>query len=54
LSAALAINEILAPLNASGHLDAHAWSVLAVGVAAGSVAAFYAIWGLLRILENFS
>ncbi len=36
------------------HLDAHAWSVLAVGVITGSVAAFFAIWGLLRILENFS
>jgi undecaprenyl-diphosphatase len=36
------------------HLDAHGWSVLAVGLATGSVAAFFAIWGLLRILENFS
>lgn len=36
------------------HLDAHGWSVLAVGLATGSIAAFIAIWGLLRILENFS
>ena len=36
------------------HLDAHGWSVLAVGLATGSVAAFFAIWGLLRILEQFS
>jgi undecaprenyl-diphosphatase len=36
------------------HLDAHGWSVLAVGLATGSVAAFFAIWGLLRILEKFS
>jgi undecaprenyl-diphosphatase len=28
--------------------------VLAVGLATGSVAAFFAIWGLLRILEQFS
>ncbi|MBS0251578.1 MAG: undecaprenyl-diphosphate phosphatase, partial [Proteobacteria bacterium] len=36
------------------HLDAHAWSVLSVGLLSGSIAAFFAIWGLLRILENFS
>ncbi len=36
------------------HLDAHAWSVLAVGLITGSIAAFVAIWGLLRILEKFS
>ena len=36
------------------HLDVHGWSVLAVGLATGSVAAFFAIWGLLRILEQFS
>ena len=36
------------------HLDAHGWSVLAVGPATGSVAAFFAIWGLLRILKQFS
>lgn len=36
------------------HLDAYAWSVLAVGLITGSCAAFVAIWGLLRILETFS
>ncbi|MBS0232355.1 MAG: undecaprenyl-diphosphate phosphatase [Proteobacteria bacterium] len=36
------------------HFDAHAWSVLAVGLLSGTIAAFFAIWGLLRILENFS
>ena len=36
------------------HLDTHGWSVLAVGLAVASVSAFFAIWGLMRILENFS
>jgi undecaprenyl-diphosphatase len=36
------------------HLDAHGWSVLAVGLVVASVSAFVAIWGLLRILERFS
>ncbi|GAC1334530.1 MAG: undecaprenyl-diphosphate phosphatase [Beijerinckiaceae bacterium] len=36
------------------HLDAHGWSVLAVGLVVASISAFVAIWGLLRILENFS
>ncbi len=36
------------------HIDAHAWSVLAVGLGVASVAAFFAIWGLLRYLERFS
>ena len=36
------------------HLDAHAWSVLAVGLAVASVSAFVAIWGLMRVLERFS
>ena len=35
-------------------LDAHAWSVLAVGLIVGSIAAFVAIWALLSILERFS
>jgi undecaprenyl-diphosphatase len=35
-------------------LDAHGWSVLAVGLAVASISAFGAIWGLLRILERFS
>ena len=36
------------------HLDWHAWSVLLVGIGVASVSAFFAIWGLMRILENFS
>ncbi len=36
------------------HLDAYGWSVLLVGLVVASVSAFFAIWGLMRILENFS
>jgi undecaprenyl-diphosphatase len=36
------------------HLDWHAWSILIVGIGVASVSAFFAIWGLMRILENFS
>ena len=36
------------------HLDAHGWSILAVGLAMGSLSAFVAIWTLLRVLERFS
>jgi undecaprenyl-diphosphatase len=36
------------------HLDGHGWAVLIVGLAVASLSAFVAIWGLLRILENFS
>ena len=36
------------------HIDAHAWLVLLVGIVVASVSAFFAIWGLMRILENFS
>ena len=36
------------------HLDAHGWSVLAVGLIVASISAFFAIWGLMRILEKFS
>lgn len=36
------------------HLDAHGWSVLAVGLVVASVSAFFAIWGLMRVLERFS
>ncbi len=36
------------------HLDAHAWSILIVGVAVASVSAFLAIWTLMRTLERFS
>ncbi len=35
-------------------LDAHSWSVLAVGLVVASISAFVAIWGLLRYLERFS
>ena len=36
------------------HLDAHGWSILAVGLVVASVSAFAAIWGLMRVLERFS
>ncbi len=36
------------------HLDYHAWSILAVGLFVSSVSAFFAIWGLMRVLERFS
>lgn len=36
------------------HLDGHGWSILLVGLAVGSISAFAAIWGLMRILERFS
>ena len=36
------------------HLDAHGWSVLALGLLIASVSAFVAIWGLMRILERYT
>ncbi len=36
------------------HLDAHGWSILIVGLVVASVAAFVAIWGLMRVLERYS
>jgi len=36
------------------HLDAHGWSILAVGLVVASVSAFFAIWSLMRVLERFS
>lgn len=36
------------------HLGAHGWSVLAVGLIVASISAFFAIWGLMRVLERFS
>lgn len=36
------------------HLDSHGWSVLALGLVVASISAFFAIWGLMRILERFS
>jgi undecaprenyl-diphosphatase len=39
---------------AKAHLGAQGWSVLLVGLVVGSISAFAAIWGLMRILERFS
>ncbi len=36
------------------HLDAHGWSILAVGLVVASISAFVAIWALLRVLERYS
>lgn len=36
------------------HLDAHGWAVLAAGLVVASISAFFAIWGLMRVLERFS
>ncbi len=36
------------------HLDWHAWSVLWLGIGVAAVSAFFAIWGLMKTLENFS
>lgn len=36
------------------HLSAHGWAVLATGLVVASISAFFAIWGLMRILERFS
>ena len=36
------------------HLDTHGWSVLLLGLIVASISAFLAIWGLMRILEQFS
>jgi len=35
-------------------LNLHGWSVLAVGLLVASIAAFAAIWALMRVLERFS
>jgi undecaprenyl-diphosphatase len=35
-------------------LDPYGWSVLGVGLLVGSISAFAAIWGLMRIIERFS
>ena len=50
---ALAGTKELEELRHAG-LDAHGWAVLGVGLLVASISAFVAIWGLLRILENFS
>jgi undecaprenyl-diphosphatase len=36
------------------HLDAHGWSVLLFGLIVASISAFFAIWGLMRVLQQFS
>jgi undecaprenyl-diphosphatase len=36
------------------HLDAHGWSVLALGLLVASLSAFVAIWSLMRILERYT
>jgi undecaprenyl-diphosphatase len=36
------------------HLPAQGWEMLAVGLVVSSISAFFAIWGLMRFLENFS
>ena len=36
------------------HLDAHGWSVLLLGLIVASISAFLAIWGLMRVLGQFS
>jgi undecaprenyl-diphosphatase len=36
------------------HLDAHGWSILLLGIAVASISAFFAIWGLMRVLQQFS
>ncbi len=35
-------------------IGAEAWMILGVGLAVASASAFAAIWGLMRLLENFS
>jgi undecaprenyl-diphosphatase len=36
------------------HLDGRGWSVLLLGLIIASISAFLAIWGLMRILQQFS
>jgi undecaprenyl-diphosphatase len=36
------------------HLDAHGWSILALGLLIASISAFVAIWALMQVLERFS
>lgn len=35
-------------------IDGQAWSVLLLGLIVASVSAFFAIWGLMRVLQQFS
>lgn len=39
---------------AKAGIGLEAWSILLVGLAVGTVSAFAAIWGLMRVLERFS
>ncbi|QND55113.1 undecaprenyl-diphosphate phosphatase (plasmid) [Phyllobacterium sp. 628] len=36
------------------HLPVQGWAILLVGLVAGSISSFAALWGLMRILERFS
>jgi undecaprenyl-diphosphatase len=36
------------------HFDAHAVALLLIGLLAGSLASFAAVWGLMRFLERMS
>jgi undecaprenyl-diphosphatase len=36
------------------HLSTEGWFILGVGLAVASISAFFAIWGLMRMLERFS
>ncbi|QDC40269.1 undecaprenyl-diphosphatase UppP [Sphingobium fuliginis] len=36
------------------HLSLDGWSILLVGLVVASISAFFAIWGLMRMLERFS
>ena len=36
------------------HLSPDGWSILLLGLVVASVSAFFAIWGLMRVLERFS
>jgi undecaprenyl-diphosphatase len=36
------------------HLDFEGWSVLIFGLVVASISAFFAIWGLMRVLERYS
>ena len=36
------------------HLDGHGWSILLLEIVVASISAFFAIWGLMRILQQFS
>ncbi|MEA3151263.1 MAG: undecaprenyl-diphosphatase [Gammaproteobacteria bacterium] len=36
------------------HLDPTGWSILLVGLIVASISAFFAIWGLMRVLQKFS